>query len=180
MRRGEAFRGGCDKRAMDLKALRVLIIDDNRNAAEIVRSILSSVGAQHMEMAATAEKAFDMLQASPFDLAIVDQNLGKGDEGITLVKRVRTDPASANPYLPVLMLTGYTEQRRVQAARDAGVTEFLSKPFTIVGLLRRMEALIHQPRPFVRSEDYFGPDRRRRQDPDYKGPERRKRPPEAS
>jgi CheY-like chemotaxis protein len=162
---------------MDLKALRVLIIDDNRNAAEIVRSILSSVGAQQMDLATTADRAFDMLQADPYDLIIVDQNLGKGDEGIALVKRIRTDPASSNPYLPILMLTGYTEQRRVQAARDAGVTEFLSKPFTILGLLRRMEALIHAPRPFVRSEDYFGPDRRRRQDPDYKGPERRKTPP---
>lgn len=161
---------------MDLKALRLLIIDDNRNAAEIVRSILSSVGAQQMEIAATADKAFQILQSEPYDLIIVDQNLGKGDEGISLVKRVRTDPASTNPYLPILMLTGYTEQRRVQAARDAGVTEFLSKPFTIVGLLRRMEALIHAPRPFVRSQDYFGPDRRRRQDPDYKGPERRRAP----
>jgi CheY-like chemotaxis protein len=159
---------------MDLKALRLLIVDDNRNAAEIVRSILSSVGAHQMEIAATADRAFQILQAEPYDLLIVDQNLGKGDEGISLVKRVRTDPASTNPYLPILMLTGYTEQRRVQAARDAGVTEFLSKPFTIVGLLRRMEALIHAPRPFVRSADYFGPDRRRRQDPDYKGPERRR------
>jgi CheY-like chemotaxis protein len=165
---------------MDLKALRLLIIDDNRNAAEIVRSILSSVGAQQMEIAATADKAFQILQSEPYDLIIVDQNLGKGDEGIALVKRIRTDPASHNPYLPILMLTGYTEQRRVQAARDAGVTEFLSKPFTIVGLLRRMEALIHAPRPFVRSQDYFGPDRRRRQDPDYKGPERRRAPPEGS
>ena len=165
---------------MDLKALRLLIIDDNRNAAEIVRSILSSVGAQQMEIAATADKAFQILQSEPYDLIIVDQNLGKGDEGIALVKRIRTDPASTNPYLPILMLTGYTEQRRVQAARDAGVTEFLSKPFTIVGLLRRMEALIHAPRAFVRSQDYFGPDRRSRQDPDYKGPERRRPPPEGS
>jgi two-component system, chemotaxis family, chemotaxis protein CheY len=163
---------------MDLKALRVLIIDDNRNAAEIVRSILSSVGAQQMELATTAGRAYEILQGSPYDLVIVDQNLGKGDEGIALVKRIRTDPASTNPYMPILMLTGYTEQWRVQAARDAGVTEFLSKPFTIISLLRRMEALIHAPRPFVRSADYFGPDRRRRQDPDYKGPERRKAPPQ--
>ena len=159
---------------MDLRALRILIVDDNRNAAEIVKSVLASVGAKDMEMATTAEKAFEVLQGGRCDLVVVDQNLGKGDEGIALVRRIRTDPRSNNPYLPILMLTGYTEQRRVQAARDAGVTEFLSKPFTIVGLLRRMEALIHAPRPFVRSEDYFGPDRRRRQDPEYKGPERRK------
>lgn len=151
-----------------------MIVDDNRNAAEIVKSVLASVGASQMDLATTAERAFSLLQSESFDLIIVDQNLGKGDEGIALVKRIRTDPASTNPYLPILMLTGYTEQRRVQAARDAGVTEFLSKPFTIVGLLRRMEALIHAPRPFVRSDTYFGPDRRRRQDPEYKGPERRK------
>ncbi|WP_374470624.1 response regulator [Phenylobacterium sp.] len=162
---------------MDLRALRLLIVDDNRNAAEIVRSVLASVGAKDMSLVTTPEKAFEDLQGGGYDLCIVDQNLGKGDDGTELVRRIRTDPRSANPYLPILMLTGYTEQRRVQAARDAGVTEFLSKPFTIVGLLRRIEALIHAPRPFVRSEDYFGPDRRRRQDPDYKGPERRKRPP---
>jgi CheY-like chemotaxis protein len=163
---------------MDLRALRLLIVDDNRNAAEIVRSVLASVGAKEMDLATTAERAFEMLQGGGYDIVIVDQNLGKGDEGIALSRRVRTDPRSVSPYLPILMLTGYTEQRRVQAARDAGVTEFLSKPFTIVGLLRRIEALIHAPRPFVRSEDYFGPDRRRRQDPDYKGRERRGRQPQ--
>jgi DNA-binding response OmpR family regulator len=109
-----------------------------------------------------------------FDLVIVDQNLGKGDEGIQLVRRVRKDPASPSPYIAILMLTGYTEQRRVTAARDAGVTDFLSKPFTVTGLLRRIEALIVQARPFVRSPDYFGPDRRRRADPEYRGVERRR------
>jgi len=159
---------------MDLKALRLLIVDDNRHAAEIVKSILTSVGAQEISDATTPERAFKLIREEPFDVVILDQNLGKGDEGIQLVKRIRNDPASPNPYIPILMLTGYTEQRRVKAARDAGVTEFLSKPFTIAGLLKRMDALIHHPRPFVRSEDYFGPDRRRKADPDYQGPERRK------
>jgi hypothetical protein len=63
----------------------------------------------------------------------------------------------------------------VLAARDAGVTEFLVKPFTVTGLLRRIEALIFQARPFVRSPTYFGPDRRRRADPNYRGVERRRR-----
>jgi two-component system chemotaxis response regulator CheY len=161
---------------MDLRALRLLIVDDNRNAAEIVKSVLASVGASQMDFATTAEKAFEMLCADPYDVLIIDQNLGKGDEGTLLVRKIRTDPQSPNAYLRILMLTGYTEQRRVKAARDAGVSEFLSKPFTIVGLLKRMEALINAPRPFVRSPTYFGPDRRRRQDAEYRGPERRKSP----
>ena len=69
---------------------------------------------------------------------------------------------------------GPPRQRRVTAARDSGVSEFLSKPFTVTGLLKRIEALIHSPRPFVKSETYFGPDRRRRDDPNYTGPDRRK------
>jgi two-component system chemotaxis response regulator CheY len=160
---------------MDLKALRLLVVDDNRHAAEIVKSILASVGAQDIADAATPDRAFRLMKDAPFDVIVVDQNLGQGDDGIQLVRRIRSDPSSPNPYVPILMLTGYTEQRRVKAARDAGVTEFLSKPFTITGLLRRMDALIHQPRPFVRSADYFGPDRRRKADPDYTGPERRNR-----
>jgi CheY-like chemotaxis protein len=160
---------------MDLKALRLLVVDDNRHAAEIVKSILASVGAQDIADAGTPDRAFKLMKEMPFDVVVVDQNLGQGDDGIQLVRRIRLDPSSPNPYVPILMLTGYTEQRRVKAARDAGVTEFLSKPFTITGLLRRMDALIHAPRPFVRSADYFGPDRRRRADPDYTGPERRNR-----
>lgn len=160
---------------MDLKALRILVVDDNRHAAEIVKSVLGSVGAQEILEAQTPQRAFAYLQETTVDMMIVDQNLGRGDEGIQLVRRIRNDPASPNPYVPILMLTGYTEQRRVVGARDAGVSEFLSKPFTIVGLLKRVEVLINQPRPFVRSLDYFGPDRRRRADPAYKGPERRKR-----
>jgi len=160
---------------MDLKALRILVVDDNRHAAEIVKSILGSVGAQDIAYATTAHGGFELMQREVFDLVVVDQNLGKGDEGIQLVRRIRKDPASPSPYVSILMLTGYTEERRVKAARDAGVTDFLSKPFTVTGLLRRIEAMIFQPRPFVRSADYFGPDRRRRNDPRYRGVERRRR-----
>lgn len=165
---------------MDLKAVRILVVDDNRHSAEIVKSILGSVGARRIEEVATAEKAFSLMKSQRFDMVVVDQNLGKGDEGTHLVRRIRSDPSSPNPFVPIIMLTGHTEQRRVTAARDAGVNEFLSKPFTTLGLLRRVEALVQQPRPYVRSPDYFGPDRRRRQDPDYSGPERRGQVPRPS
>ena len=160
---------------MDLKALRILVVDDNRHAAEIMKSVLASVGAQDIAYATTAHGGFELMRREMFDLVVVDQNLGKGDEGIQLVRRIRKDPASPSPFVAILMLTGYTEERRVKAARDAGVTDFLSKPFTVASLLRRIEALIFQPRPFVRSPDYFGPDRRRRADPAYRGAERRRK-----
>jgi DNA-binding response OmpR family regulator len=161
---------------MDLRALRILIVDDNRHSVEIVKSVLASVGAREFRQASTAHAAFECMQKEPIDLVILDQNLGKGDEGIQLVRRVRNDPASPSPYVSILMLTGYTEHWRVTAARDAGVTDFLSKPFTVAGLLKRIEAMIFHMRPFVRSLNYFGPDRRRREDAGYTGAERRRKP----
>ena len=58
------------------------------------------------------------------------------------------------------------------AARDAGVNEFVVKPFSAQGLFTRIQAVIEKPRPFVKVSGYFGPDRRRRRRP-FEGEERR-------
>ena len=71
------------------------------------------------------------------------------------------------------MITGHSTERRVHEARDAGVNEFMAKPLTARGVLERLALVIDHPRPFIRSDDYFGPDRRRRTDPRYDGPWRR-------
>ena len=73
----------------------------------------------------------------------------------------------------LIMITGHTERRRIEAARDTGVTEILLKPLTMGGLIHRIEQIILRPRPFVRCDSYFGPSRRRRKDPNFMGPWRR-------
>jgi CheY-like chemotaxis protein len=160
---------------MDLSAVRILVVDDNLQARELIKSVLASVGAREIRHAITAHDAFDRLRLEPIDLVILDQNLGVGGEGIELARRIRNDPTSPNPFVSIVMLTGHADERLVMAARDAGISEFLAKPFTVAGLLRRIESLIFQPRGFVRSPDYVGPDRRRRQDFRYGGVERRRR-----
>ena len=71
------------------------------------------------------------------------------------------------------MITGHTEKHRVEAARDAGVTEFLAKPITAHSLFSRIAEIVERPRAFVRCDSYFGPDRRRHQSDSYAGPWRR-------
>jgi DNA-binding response OmpR family regulator len=71
------------------------------------------------------------------------------------------------------MMTGHSEKSRVYEARDAGVTEFLVKPITAKAVLDRIQAVIFHPRPFVKTDGYFGPDRRRTQSGSYNGPMRR-------
>jgi DNA-binding response OmpR family regulator len=72
------------------------------------------------------------------------------------------------------MLTGHSEKKRVVAARDAGVTEFLAKPISAKGLYQRIVNVVANPRPFIKTKTYFGPDRRRNVNPNYVGTERRK------
>jgi DNA-binding response OmpR family regulator len=86
---------------------------------------------------------------------------------------VRKSAASPNPYVPIIMVTGHTEKHRIEAARDAGVTEVLAKPITAGNLIQRITEIVNRPRGFVRSGEYFGPDRRRRQVPEFRGPFRR-------
>ena len=94
--------------------------------------------------------------------------------GFDFVELIRSSPKSPNPYVPIVMLSAYSDQARVKFARDPGVTEFLAKPFTADVILTRLEEVIENPRSFVRTAKYFGPDRRRNPDPDYSGMERRK------
>ena len=75
--------------------------------------------------------------------------------------------------IPVIMITGHSTMRRVAEARDAGVNELLAKPLTARGVLERLNRIVEHPRPFIRTADYFGPDRRRRADPKFAGPWRR-------
>jgi DNA-binding response OmpR family regulator len=72
------------------------------------------------------------------------------------------------------MLTGHSEKKRVTDARDAGVTEFLAKPISAKGLYQRIVNVVANPRPFIKTKTYFGPDRRRNVTSNYVGPDRRK------
>ncbi len=95
-------------------------------------------------------------------------------DGIDFVRLLRNSQDSPNPMVPVIMITGHSTMRRVGEARDVGVTEFLSKPVTARGVIERLTRVVDHPRAFVRTQSYFGPDRRRHQEPEWPGPFRRR------
>jgi two-component system chemotaxis response regulator CheY len=149
-----------------LENLRVLLVDDNQHMRAIVMAVLVGVGVRNVREAGDGREA---LRDWPADVAIVDFQMSPMD-GVQFTRLVRTSPDSKNPYLPVVMMTGHSEKSRVVDARDAGVTEFIAKPLTARSVLDRLQAVIYQPRPIVRSSTYLGPDRRRRDAPNYNGP----------
>lgn len=155
-----------------LESLHILLVDDNQHMRAITSAILQSAGIRKVREAPDGAAALDALRDYPVDMAIVDFNMFPLD-GVEFTRLVRNSPDSANPYLPIIMMTGHSEKSRVTEARDAGVTEFVVKPITAKAILSRIQAVIFKPRPFVKNDTYFGPCRRRTETQNYKGPFRR-------
>jgi len=128
-------------------------------------------GHEHNQRTDAIDVAAVMRDLNP-DVILLDWMMD-GMTGLDFVKMVRTSSASANPFVPIIMLTGYTQVDHVRAARDAGVNEFLAKPVSVKAVMTRLTAVIEHPRSYVRTKVYFGPCRRRRGHEEYRGPERR-------
>ena len=152
-------------------AVQVLIVDDNEHMRQILHAMLRSLGCQNVREAREGGEALEALLGFPADLLIVDYRMSPMD-GLTLARRVRAADSNCR-NVPIMMLTGHSEASRVAEARDAGVNEFLAKPLSASLLVQRLNGLMSSERPFVQTETYYGPCRRRRADPYYKGPERR-------
>jgi CheY-like chemotaxis protein len=157
--------------AQGLGELDILIVDDNAQMRTIVGSVLSAVGCRRLHYAPDGRHGIDTLLRRSIDVIYVDYEMPVMN-GLKFLEAVRglDGPAS---FTPIIMLTGHSDLKRLTAARDLGVNEFLSKPVTASSILRRLEAVILRPRPFVRLDGYFGPDRRRGARAGFRGPWRR-------
>lgn len=154
-----------------LDRLTVLVVDDNRHMLTLIYDILRGFSMRNVIRLTNAADAFKEMQIRTVDLAICDYSM-EPLSGIEFTQLLRTSKDSPDRYLPIIMVTGYSDKSTVTQARDAGVTEFLAKPIAARGLYARILEVINHPRPFVRTKNFFGPDRRRRLE-SYDGPERR-------
>ena len=158
--------------ASAFERLKVMVVEDNHHMRSLLRVMLNSIGIRDILEAGNGGAALQMMRENNCDLVLCDLSMQPVD-GLQFCLAVRNADKSPNPFLPIVMITGHTEKNRVEAARDAGVTEFLAKPITAASLLSRLAEILERPRPFVRAEGYFGPDRRRKAQENYTGPWRR-------
>jgi len=158
--------------SFDLSKLSMIVVDDNGPMLLLLRSVLLAMEIRDIRTLRSAQAAYGEFVGRPPDIVVTDWSM-KPMDGVDLTRMIRNASDSPNPYVPIIMLTSFSQFRQVRKARDAGVTEYLIKPVTTHGICSRLTAVIEQPRPFVRTGDFFGPDRRRRVDPNYRGPERR-------
>ncbi|MFZ0269983.1 response regulator [Caulobacter sp.] len=157
---------------MSFDLLKILLVDDNQHMRMLLTEILRSLGVRQIFEAMDGAEALQLMRDTQMDLVMSDLTMSPLD-GIDFVNLLRNSPDSPGPFTPVIMITGHSTMRRVAEARDAGVNEFLAKPVTARAVIHRINLIIEHPRPFIRCAGYFGPDRRRREDPAFAGPWRR-------
>ena len=151
--------------------IKVLIIETNQAMFDLTTGVLKRFGIHQIRSAFDVKSGFTAFQEFQPDLVLIDW-LDEKNGGLKLTGLLRDTEKSINPFVPIIMMTGYSQKRRVLMARDTGITEFMVKPFTAKALYDKIEAIIERPREFVKAGNFFGPDRRRKRT-GYEGPERR-------
>ncbi len=156
--------------------LDLLVVEDNAGACRIVVELLRGAGFSGIAVAHSAEAAIGHMRQAKPDLLLLDWNL-PGMSGLDLVRLIRAseappdaaagDPPFAEPDLPVVMITGRQQAGDVAAARDAGVSDFVVKPFSTGSLLRALNRAMTRkapvPPPSVTAEpNMTSPPQRRR------------------
>jgi two-component system, chemotaxis family, chemotaxis protein CheY len=156
-----------------LERIKVLVVEDKQHMRTLLRALLQALGVREIEEASHGLAALEILKKTRYDIILSDLSM-EPMNGLEFTRRVRALEPEMNPTVPVIMISGHTERQHVEAARDAGVSEFLVKPVTMQNLTARVTQVLERPRSFVRTPTYFGPDRRRKTRDDYMGPRRRK------
>jgi two-component system, chemotaxis family, chemotaxis protein CheY len=117
----------------------ILIVDDYRTMLKIVRGLLQQLGFLNVDEATDGKAAYDLIRGKDYGLVISDWNM-QPMTGIELLKKVRSEPRTAK--LPFIMVTAEAKAENVVAARQAGVNNYIIKPFTHAVLKQKMAAVL--------------------------------------
>src|SRR5690606_39167061 len=104
---------------------------------------------------------------------VFTERSGPDLDGEELARRLRRSDLACR-RAPIIMVTAEATASTILGARDAGVHEFLRKPFTTADLQRRIENVALKPRDWIEAVEYVGPDRRRFNSGEYTGPAKRR------
>ncbi|GAB6051805.1 response regulator [Magnetospira thiophila] len=157
----------------DLSEVSIMIVDDNYHMLSLYKTLLRTFRCRKIQVAQNGAQAYArMKDLNAPDILITNWYMPVLD-GVELTRAIRTMADSPNAFLPIIMISGFAEEHHILEARDAGVNEFLVKPISARVFCGRLNNVIRSPRPFVRTEAFFGPDRRRKASLLYTGPERR-------
>jgi len=123
---------------INASSMKVLVVDDYKTMLKIIGNLLRQVGFQHIDEATDGGMALDKLKNGKYDLVISDWNM-EPMSGLDLLKHVRGDINLKT--LPFIMVTAESKVENVVVAKQAGVTNYIVKPFNAQTLKSKLTAV---------------------------------------
>ena len=117
----------------------VLIVDDYKTMIRIIRNLLKQLNLNNVEEATDGGMALQMLRARRFGLVISDWNM-QPVTGLDLLRQIRADPALKDT--PFIMVTAESKTENVLAAKEAGVNNYIVKPFNAETLKAKIASVL--------------------------------------
>lgn len=118
----------------------VLVVDDYSTMRRIMRNLLNRIGFVNIEEAEDGASALKRLREKPFDLVISDWNIIPMS-GLDLLRQLRADERLC--AMPFIMVTAANETKDVIAAKEAGVNNYIVKPFTVETLRKKIDTVFN-------------------------------------
>lgn len=162
-----------DQAAVPFSTLSVLVVEDEIVSAWTIEGILQTLKVGKVRIAEDGAQALRLLEEEPADVVLCDAVMPVMD-GLEFCVRMRFHPDRRIAEALLIMVTAQDEPKWQDAAREAGVNDFMKKPVSFGQLTDVMTRAMARPRRFVRSPHYVGPERREPQPSSYRGPERRR------
>lgn len=123
-------------------SLAILVVDDQLAMRKTISYILRQLGFKNLNFAEDGESAWNILNNDPVDLLLLDWNMPRMS-GLSLLERIRRSEAFA--MLPVVMVTAEASEEHVLTAIQAGVTNYIVKPFTPDTLRKKIREALETP-----------------------------------
>jgi two-component system chemotaxis response regulator CheY len=163
------------RRPEDLERIGILAVEGMAPMMGILSGILRSFRFQAVHVLGNSDEAWARLNGEPrmkADIVLIDWN-AHPVSGETFVRQLRRGDNPTLAEIPVIAIIANADRDVVFAARDCGVNVVLLRPFSAAQLLEKVMWTLGQDTPFIRSEGYVGPDRRRFRAAEYLGEKRR-------
>lgn len=144
---------------LNLKSVTTLLVDRDPFTRGLVAQMLRGFGMDPPMQCETAAQAMHHLENHYADLCIFEA-MQPDMAGAELIKWVRCQDKSPFRFVPIIVMSGYTQLRLISSARDAGANIVVKKPLSPQAIYDRVLWVARNQRPFIEAGDYIGPDRR--------------------
>jgi CheY-like chemotaxis protein len=147
------------QQTINLRGLLILIADPSPYMCMLIHGMLRGFGASKVMEVRDSLSVLQILNAQKIDILLCDARL-RPYNGLLITRSIRRNPNNENRTMPILLMSSDTRDTTIKAARDIGANMVVAKPMSPASLYDRLAWVAFNPRQFVDTETYFGPDRR--------------------